>query len=109
LRSSSSSSFARSIFIACRGWRLRALVLALHDDVRRAVRDPHGRVGLVDVLAARARRAVGVDLQVVVVDLDVAALVDDRRDLDARERRLAAVGGVERRQAARAGGRPSRR
>jgi len=27
--------------------------------------------GLVDVLAARARGAVGVDLQVVVVDLDV--------------------------------------
>ena len=29
---------------------------------------------------------------------DLARLLDDRRDLDARERRLAAVGGVERRQ-----------
>ena len=66
---------------------------------RRLVRDAHGGVGLVDVLAARAGRAVGVDLQVVVLDLDVAGLLDDRRDLDARERRLAAVGGVERRQA----------
>ena len=64
----------------------------------RPVRDPHRRVGLVDVLAARARGAVGVDLQVVVLDLDLAGLLDDRRDLDARERRLAPVGGVERRQ-----------
>ena len=78
---------------------LRALVLALHDDAGRLVGDAHGRVGLVDVLAAGARGAVGVDLQVVVVDLDVARLLDDRRDLDARERRLAPVGGVERAEA----------
>ena len=78
--------------------RLRALVLALHDDPARAVRDAHRRVGLVDVLAARAGRAIGVDLQVVLVDLDLARVLDDRRDLDAGEGRLAAVGGVERRQ-----------
>ena len=50
------------------------------------------------MLAARAAGAVGVDLQVVVVDLDLADVLDDRRDLDAGEARLAAVGGVERRQ-----------
>src|ERR1044072_9292614 len=33
---------------------LGALVLALDDDTRRDVRDAHGRVGLVDVLAAGA-------------------------------------------------------
>ena len=44
------------------------------------------------------RRAVGVDLEVLVVDLDLAGALDHRRDLDARERRLAAVGGVERRE-----------
>jgi hypothetical protein len=60
------------------------------------VGDAHGRVGLVDVLAARAGGAIGVDLQVVVLDLDVARVLDDRRDLDARERRLAAVLRVER-------------
>ena len=64
----------------------------------RPVGDAHRRVGLVDVLAAGAGRAVGVDLQVVVLDLDVAGVLDDRRHLDAREARLAAVGGVERRQ-----------
>ena len=79
--------------------RLRALVLALHDDPARPVRDAHRGVGLVDVLAARAGRAVRVDLQVVGLDLDLARVLDDRRDLDARERRLATVGGVERRQA----------
>src|SRR4051794_6512740 len=77
---------------------LRALVLALHHDPARAVRDPDGRVGLVHVLAAGARRAVRVDLEVVVLDRDVADLVDDRRHLDAREGRLAAVGRVEGRQ-----------
>ena len=50
------------------------------------------------MLAAGAAGAIGVDLQVVVVDLDLADVVDHRRDLDAGEARLAAVGGVERRQ-----------
>jgi hypothetical protein len=58
-----------------------------------------GRVGLVDVLAARARRPVGVDLQVVRVDRDVRRVLDHRGDLEPGERRLAAVGRVERRQA----------
>jgi len=34
--------------------RLRALVLALHDDVGRDMRQAHRALGLVDVLAARA-------------------------------------------------------
>ncbi len=51
------------------------------------------------MLAARAGGAVGVDLQVVVVDLDLAGVLHDRRDLDPGEARLAAVGGVERREA----------
>ena len=50
---------------------LRALVLARHDDAGRQVRDAHRRVGDVDVLAAGAARAVGVDAQVLLVDLDV--------------------------------------
>ena len=40
----------------------------------RQVRDPHGGVGRVDRLAARARRAVDVDLQVLVVDRDLDLL-----------------------------------
>ena len=55
--------------------RLRALVLALDDDACREVRDPDRGVGLVDVLTAGALRAVGVDPQVALVDLDVAVLV----------------------------------
>ena len=49
----------------------RALVLALDDDAGREVRDPDGGVGLVHVLAAGAARAVGVDAEVALVDLDV--------------------------------------
>src|SRR5919201_5309089 len=51
---------------------LRALVLALDDDAGREMSDPDGRVGLVDVLAAGALGAVGIDAEVVLVDLDVA-------------------------------------
>ena len=50
---------------------LRAVVLALDDEAGRQVRDAHRRVGLVDVLAAGARRAERVDAQVGRVDLDV--------------------------------------
>ena len=41
---------------------LRAVVLAGGDDAGRQVGDAHGRIGPVDVLAARTRGAVGVDL-----------------------------------------------
>ena len=58
---------------------LRALVLALHHDARGTVPDAHGRVGAVDVLTARAACAVGVDAQIVLVDLhlDVVHLGHD--------------------------------
>src|SRR5437867_7451833 len=39
---------------------LRARVLAFHDDAGRKMRNPHGGVGLVDVLAAGARSAASV-------------------------------------------------
>ena len=42
-------------------------------------------VGGVDVLAAGARRAVGVDPEVALVDLDVDIVVDHRIDPDAGE------------------------
>src|SRR4029453_6851398 len=45
-----------------------------YHRARRQVRDPHRRVGRVDALAARARRAVDVDLEVVVAQLDVDIL-----------------------------------
>jgi hypothetical protein len=41
--------------------------------------------GLVDVLAAGARRAVGVDPQILVQDLDLDLVVDDRIDPDRGE------------------------
>ncbi len=59
---------------------LRALVLAGDDDVSRDMRDADRAVGLVDVLAAGARRAIGVDAAIAFVDLDLDAVVDDRID-----------------------------
>ena len=76
---------------------LRAVVLALHDDPRRDVRDAHRRVGFVDVLAAGARRAVGVDAQVGRVDVDLERIVDLGVDEDRAETGVAARVRVERR------------
>src|SRR5690606_8228629 len=50
---------------------LAALVLHRDDDPRRDVSDANSGVGRVDVLTARARRAVDVDAQVVLVDRHV--------------------------------------
>ena len=62
----------------------------------RQVGQAHGRVGLVDVLAAGALRAEGVDPDLVPVELDLDVVVDLGQDLDQGERRLAAVLRVER-------------
>src|SRR3546814_16215900 len=50
------------------------LFRSLHHDTGRQVGDPHRRVGGVDVLATGALRAVGVDPQILVVDVDVDLL-----------------------------------
>src|SRR5882757_2430402 len=50
---------------------LGAPVLAFHDDAGRQMRDSHGGVCLVDVLAARARGAVGVDSKIRGIQYDV--------------------------------------
>ena len=50
---------------------LAAFVLALSHDAGGDVRHAHGAVGAVDVLAARAARAVGVDAHILHVDFKV--------------------------------------
>ena len=101
--------------LACSSWRLRsrslacrtsialalfcscdALVLAGHDDAGREVGEAHGGVGGVDALTAGAGRAIDVDAELVLGDLDVVGLLDDRHDLDAGEGRLPAALVVER-------------
>src|SRR5215472_9711688 len=75
---------------------LRAVVLTLHDDAGRRVRDPHSGVGLVDVLAACAGGPEGVDAKVRRVDLHLDRLVDLRVDEHAGEGGVAARVAVER-------------
>src|SRR3546814_10039172 len=52
--------------------------------------DTHRRIGRVDMLSARARGAIGVDLEVALVDLNLDIVVDHRIDPDARKARVAA-------------------
>ena len=61
--------------------------------------DAHRAVGLVDVLAAGARGAVGVDAQILVVDLDLDLVVDHRIDPDRGEAGVAPRVRVEGRDA----------
>src|SRR4029079_1515739 len=70
---------------------LRALVLTLHDDPGRDVRDPDRRLRLVDVLAARAARAEHVDAQVGGIQLDLDVVLDPGGNDHRRARRVAAV------------------
>ena len=73
---------------------LRPLGLAVDGDAGRDVRQAHRRVGLVDLLAARARGAHELHPDVLVVDLDLHGLVDVRIDEHAGERRVPARGRV---------------
>ena len=56
-------------------------------------------LGLVDVLAALAAGAIGVDAQVFKLEIDMDGLVNFRRHIHRRERSVAALGRVERRDA----------
>src|SRR5918994_1826618 len=75
---------------------LAALVLALRHDARGEVRDPDGRVGLVDVLAPGPRGSVGIHLEVFLLDLHLDGLAYDRRDGDGGEAGVPPRAGVER-------------
>lgn len=59
--------------------------LAGDDDARGSVRDAHRGVGGVDVLTARTRGAIGINLEIALLDVDLEAVVDHRIDPDARE------------------------
>ena len=74
---------------------LRAVALALHDDIGGNVGDAHRRIGLVDVLSARTASAVSIDAQVGRVDLDLDGFVDFRVDEHARKGGVAAVARIE--------------
>src|ERR1019366_2766555 len=78
---------------------LRALLLAVDGNARRDVRNAHGGLGLIDVLAARAARPHDVDAEILLVDVELDGLVDVWIDEDAGERSMASRLRVERRDA----------
>src|SRR5690606_1875503 len=78
---------------------LAALVLARHHDAGRLVRDAHCGARLVDVLTTRAGRAIYVDAKVLVLDVDLDRIIDDRVDEHTRERRMTTTLRIDRRYA----------
>jgi len=64
---------------------LRPLVLAGDDDSGRDVGDANRGIGDVDVLAARAARPIGVDPQVLLLDIDLDIVGKLGLDVDRRE------------------------
>ena len=73
---------------------LGAAGLARHDGIGRDVGQADGRVGLVDVLAARARGPVGVGAHVRRIDVDLDRIVDHGGHPDRGERGVTLGGGV---------------
>ena len=59
---------------------LRALILAGDDDSGRQMRDTNRRIRHVDVLTASARRAIGVNSQILVLNVNLDVLVNFGRD-----------------------------
>src|SRR5262245_22526396 len=78
---------------------LRALVLTRYDYACWQVRNAHGRIGNVDVLAAGAARTISVYTQILLVDLDFDVLVNLRINEQRSERRVPARVLIERRDA----------
>src|SRR5260370_20628993 len=58
----------------------RSVVLTLHRDAGWQMGDAHRRFGLVDVLAAGPRRAVDVDADIFLGDIDLDSVVDHRSE-----------------------------
>ena len=76
---------------------LAALVLALHHQTRRKVRNPHGGVGPIDVLPPGTAGAIGIDPEVLFGDADLHLASDIGHHRERGEAGLSALLGVERR------------
>ena len=66
---------------------LRFLILLGYDNPAWNMRDPHRAVGRVDMLPSGALRAVGIDTQILFLDVDIHFL-GFRQDRDRRRRRM---------------------
>ena len=81
---------ARSRFLCCERsfWQLATMPVA-------NMRDAHRRIRRIDVLPAFAARAVSVGANVFRLDDDLNAVVDFRRNKNARKRSMPALGLIE--------------
>ena len=77
---------------------LRTFILALHDNPGRFVRNPHGRIGDVDVLSARAARPVAIDAKLFGLDVHFHRVINFRRNVNRGERSMPTVVKIKRRQ-----------
>ena len=78
---------------------LRALVLATGHDAGGDMGDAHRGIRGVDMLAAAAARAVRINTEIFRLDFDLNRIVNFRTHENAGERRVPALGLIERRDA----------
>ena len=74
---------------------LRTFVLTGDHDIGRQMGQAHRRIGFIDMLAAGAAGAVGIDAQIVVINFDFNIVVDLGINEDRSERCMAARVGIE--------------
>ena len=75
---------------------LGTLVLALHDNTGRKMRDPDCRGCLVDMLSACTAGTIGIDTDIVIRDIDINVFLDVRHNLTGCKGCLALAGRIER-------------
>lgn len=75
---------------------LGTVVLALGHDPSWDVSNTHRRFGTVNVLTARAGRAINVDAQIRRIDFDIDIVINFRVNKRGAERRVATTAGVKR-------------
>src|SRR5713226_7708641 len=68
---------------------LRAFILAGHDNARRDMAHAHRRIGLVDVLATRARRTICIHFNIFGTNDNLYSVLDVGHNLDLGKRGMA--------------------
>ena len=78
---------------------LRPLTLTLHHNTTGLMGQPHRRIRLINMLTTSTRRPVGIRTHIRRIDLNLNIVIDLRRHIHRRKRRMATIARIKRRLA----------